>query len=92
VRRAELEKLKDELPNILGDAADGRPGKALIAAMLLLDRVYEQGKAEGTREAQQRIEELEESRSMSCENPPENCDCAGCLYADDVHGRARGDK
>lgn len=65
---------------------------ALCGNEQALNNLIADARAEGAREAQQRIEELEESRSMSCENPPENCDCAGCLYADEVHDRARGDK
>lgn len=28
-----------------------------------------------------RIESMEESMSMACEEPPTGCECAGCMYA-----------
>lgn len=33
------------------------------------------------RELKKKISELQRSAMMACENPPENCTCAGCLYA-----------
>lgn len=32
------------------------------------------------------IAELERSLSMACQSPPDDCDCPGCRYADEVMG------
>jgi hypothetical protein len=33
-----------------------------------------------------RVASMMESMSMSCENPPTGCDCAGCSYAQEKGG------
>lgn len=33
----------------------------------------------------ERVAELEESNQIACESPPDDCECAGCQYAAEVH-------
>ena len=35
------------------------------------------------------VEELRETNAMACEQPADDCHCAGCMYADEVNARDR---
>jgi hypothetical protein len=71
--QAEVERLR----RLLDHATQSNPGTSVL--VMLMDEAAK---------LRERIASMQESMSMACEEPPTNCECAGCSYAREKGGDA----
>lgn len=97
--RAEANALREEVARLTRERDEARADFDLVAEALGLAEWPEgQGGcrvapvqeivsyAREARKASERLPEMSEALSMSCETPPARCECAGCSYAREKGG------